>query len=83
MTTNLSPCEPPGELEIAGEQGDDLVAVHDRAGRVDREHAIGVAVERDAEVEAAHDHALRELVEVRGAAWSLMLTPSGSQAISS
>ena len=52
--------ELPGDLQVAREQGDDLVAVDDRPVRVDGEHAVGVAVERDPEVEAAREHALRE-----------------------
>ena len=51
-------------------------------GRVDRQHAVGVAVEREPEVEAAQ-HARRSASASR---WveptrSLMLTPSGSQAV--
>ena len=36
-------------------------------GGVDREHAVGVAVEREPEVEAARAHAVRERVQVRRA----------------
>ena len=49
---------------------------------VDREHAIGVAVEREPEVEAARD--ARRSRARRGASSrtrSLMLTPSGSAAV--
>ena len=39
-------------LQVLGEDGDDEVAVHQLAGGVDGEHAVAVAVEGEAEVEA-------------------------------
>ena len=71
-----------GDLQVARQQRDDLVAVDDRAVRVDGQHAVGVAVEREPEVEAAGAHAARRAR--RGASSrtrSLMLTPSGSAAV--
>ena len=47
---------------------DDLIAVDRRALRVNREHAIAVAVERDPEVEAVRANRLREQGEIGGAA---------------
>ncbi len=48
--------------------GDDLVAVDDLALLVDREHAIAVAVERDADVVAELDDRALQQREVGGAA---------------
>ena len=41
-----------------------LVAVDDRAGAVDRQHAVAVAVEREADVVAALDDRRGERVDV-------------------
>ncbi len=50
------------------QHGEDLVAVDLRAGAVDREAAVRVAVVRDAEVGAVLDHGLLEEPQVGGAA---------------
>ena len=48
------------DAEVEREDRDDPVAVDELAALVDREHAVAVAVERDAEVEAAgRDELLR------------------------
>ena len=59
--------QPPGDLQVARQQRDDLVAVDDGPVCVDGEHAVGVAVEREPEVEAARAHAARERVQMRRA----------------
>ena len=46
--------------------GDQLVAVHDLAARVDREHAVAVAVEGETGVEAPVADALDQALDVRG-----------------
>ena len=56
------------DAEVDRGERDQLVAVDDRAVAVDREHAVAVAVEREAGVVAARAHGLRERVDVRGAA---------------
>ena len=43
-------------VEIERERGHDLVAVDELAALVDRDHAVGVAVEREAEVGAVLAH---------------------------
>ena len=50
------------------EDREDLVAVDDLAALVDREHAVAVAVERDAEVECLPRDELLQGREVGGAA---------------
>ena len=47
--------EPPSVAHVQRRERDELVAVHDRAGPVDREDPIAVAVEREAGVVAALD----------------------------
>ena len=42
-------------MAIDGADGDDVVAVHQRAGVVDGEEAVGVAVEGEAEIGAELD----------------------------
>ena len=56
------------DAESEREDRDDLVAVDRRAVLVDREHAVAVAVEGDAEVVRAVAHNLLQRSEVRGAA---------------
>ena len=56
------------DLEVEREDRDDLIAVDGLAVLVDREHAVAVAVEGDAEVEAAVAHGLLQQREVGRAA---------------
>ena len=56
------------DAEVEGEDREDLVAVDDVPVAVDGQHPVAVAVERDAEVEAAGPHRLLEEREVGGAA---------------
>src|SRR5581483_10623011 len=56
------------DAQVERERGHDLVAVDDLAALVDREHAVAVAVERDAEVEAAVAHRALQKGEVGRAA---------------
>ena len=56
---------------------DQLVAVDDDAVAVDGEHAVAVAVEREAGVVAALAHGLGERVDVRGAAAVVDVAPVG------
>jgi hypothetical protein len=48
----------PVDLEMGGRERYQLVAVDDGAGAVDREHAVAVAVEGEAEVVASGDDAV-------------------------
>ena len=69
-----------GVAQVERRQRHQLVAVHDRAGAVDRQHAVAVAVEGEADVVAAVGHA-----SASASTWvepqpSLMLRPSGSTA---
>ena len=53
---------------MEGGEGDQLVAVHHGACAVHREHAVAVAVEREAHVVAAGRHGLYELLDMGRAA---------------
>ena len=55
-------------VAVDGADPDDLVAVDQAAGRIDREHAVGVAVEREADVGALLHHGAAEILRVGGAA---------------
>ena len=57
-----------GHAEVLGGEGDHLVAVDHGAGPVHGEHAVAVAVEREAEVVAAGGQRRLQRVEVRRAA---------------
>ena len=56
------------DAEVQREDRDDLVAVHHRAVAVDREHAVAVTIEGDAEIEPAVAHGLLQERKVRRAA---------------
>ena len=60
--------QPPGGAQVQRGERDQLVAVDDRAVAVDGEHAVAVAVEREAGVVAALAHVRGERVDVRRAA---------------
>ena len=67
-------------FSATGTDGQDLVAVHHRAGGVDGQAPVGVAVQRDAEVGAVlEDVVAREPMWVEPTP-SLMFSPSGSPA---
>ena len=67
------------DAEVEREDRDDLVAVDELAALVDREHPVAVAVERDAEVEAARSPTSRWSAAVSVAPQpTLMFVPSGS-----
>ena len=51
--------------QVCGDERDQLVAVANRAGRVDREHAVAVAVEREPEPGAGGHDPLGERFRVR------------------
>src|SRR5919197_1997277 len=55
------------DLEVEHQDREDLVAVDDLAARVDREHPVAVAVERDPEVGPGARNSLLQGSEVRGA----------------
>ena len=67
----------PGDAEVLGGQRDQLVAVDDRAVAVDGQHAVAVAVEREAGVVVARGHRLAQRVEVRRAAAGVDVAPVG------
>ena len=55
-----------GGAQVRGGEGDQLVTVDDRAVAVDREHAVAVAVEREADVMAARADVRLQGVEMGG-----------------
>ena len=59
VTATPSPGSSPGRAQVQGGEGDELVAVDHDAVAVDREHAVAVAVEREADGVAAVDDRLR------------------------
>ncbi len=65
------------DTEVECEHRDDLVAVDGLAARIDREHPIAVAVERDPEVEASTRDELLQRAEIRGAAADVDVRPVG------
>ena len=52
VTTTVSPGSRPRSPAVEGADGDELVAVDEGAGVVDGQHAVGVAVEGQADVGA-------------------------------
>ena len=68
MATTVSCGEPAALVEVEREQRHQLVAVHGRAGVVDREAAVGVAVEGEAGVGAVREHRLAQPRQVGGSA---------------
>ena len=65
-------------LQVQGDKRHHLVAVDDPALLVDDDEAIGVAIQRDADVRAAcDDRFLQELRDGSSRNPSLMLRPSG------
>ena len=65
------------DAEMEGEHGEDRVAVELVPGRIHRQHAIAVAVEGDAEVEAALAHRADEEREIGRAAAGVDVRPVG------
>ena len=63
-----SAAQGPALGEVQGEQDHHVVAVAHRAVRVDRDEAIGVAVEGEAQVGAEFEHGRDEVVDVGRAA---------------
>jgi hypothetical protein len=70
--------ELPGPTQVQGGERDELVAVDDRPGAIDRQHAITVAVQREAERVAAVDDRPRERIDVGRAAALVDVAPVGS-----
>ena len=68
VVTTVSRAQPALALEVPGEDGDDEVAVDQGAASVDGQHAVAVAVEGQAQVEAVGPHDLLQRLEVGGAA---------------
>ena len=64
-------------MQLGGEDREDLVAVDDVAALVDEDAAVGVAVERDADVRAGADRRL-EMAGCSAPASRLMFSPFGS-----
>ena len=56
VTTTVSPGSRPRALAVEGADGDELVAVDQRAGVVDGQHPVGVAVEGQPDVGAPGHH---------------------------
>ena len=61
--------------QVEGEQGEELVPVHELAGVVDREHAVGVTVEGDPERRSRGDDGLLQLLEMGRAALGVDVDP--------
>ena len=68
VTATPSPGSLPVLAQVQGGEGDELVAVDDGPGAVDRQHAVAVAVQREADRVAAVDDRLRQRVDVGRAA---------------
>ncbi len=62
------------------EDREDLIAVHDVAALVDGEHAVAVAVERDAEIERLAPHELLQAGQVGRPAADVDVRPVGLDA---
>ena len=65
------------DAELRRQDGEDLIPVHDLARRVDREHPVAVAVERDSEVESGVDDRPAQGGEVGRAAAFVDVRPVG------
>ena len=65
------------DVQLEGEDGEDLVAVYLVPRAVHGEHAVAVAVEGDAEVELSAGHGAREKPEVGRAAAGVDVRPVG------
>ncbi len=77
VATTVSPRSAPRSRMRQREDRHDLVAVDHRAGGVDRQAAVGVAVVGDAEVGAVLDDGGLEPVQVGGAAAVVDVEPVG------
>ena len=71
-------CQPPLLAQRDGQQAEDLVAVDDLAGVVDREAAVGVAVDGEAGVGPVLEHGLPQRGQVGRAAAGVDVEPVGA-----
>ena len=77
VTATPSPLRRPRVAQVQRRERQQLVAVDDRAAAVDREHAVAVAVEGEAERVPAREHPLGERLDVRRAAAGVDVAPVG------
>ena len=67
VATMPPPERRPLRMHVARDQAEDLVAVDDLAALIGQDHAVGVAVERDADIRAMFEHGGAEMFRRGGA----------------
>ena len=77
VVTTASPGSARARLQVEGQDRQDLIAVHQLAGVVDRQHPVAVPVEGEPELMAALAHRRPERVGVRRAALLVDVDPVG------